>query len=92
MANTAQALLAIRVNAKNDVLIAFSIKFIYTSIAIKILVDRKCKFLKNNNWLVPKLQFGNQQSKLQLAKQHPQAELGNERQIDCDKNLCGQNL
>ncbi|MEQ1738775.1 MAG: hypothetical protein ABL884_02625 [Methyloglobulus sp.] len=29
--------------------------------------------------LVPNLQIGNRQGKLQLAKQHSQAELGNER-------------
>jgi hypothetical protein len=29
--------------------------------------------------IVPNIQIGNQQGKLQLAKQHSQAELGNER-------------
>jgi hypothetical protein len=31
--------------------------------------------------LVPNLQIGNRQGKLQLAKQHSQAELGNERTL-----------
>jgi hypothetical protein len=35
----------------------------------------------NDLALAPNLQIGSQKSKLQLAKQHSQAELGNERKI-----------